>query len=91
MTFEDARKIMGGGNTAATEFFKQKTHGKLYDAFKPMISSNMDEVGATRSYKEMMGKYESIFGTMTAELSAGIFCKGGVCSCDGKMDAKAKM
>jgi hypothetical protein len=60
MTFEDARKILGGGDTAATEFFKQKTHDKLYDAFKPVVSSSMDEVGATRSYKEMMGKYASI-------------------------------
>jgi hypothetical protein len=60
MTFEDARKILAGGNTAATDFFRQKTHDKLYDAFKPVISSSMNEVGATRSYKEMMGKYDSI-------------------------------
>ena len=60
MTFEDARKILGGGDTAATEFFKQKTHDKLYGAFKPVVSSSMDEVGCTRSYKEMMGKYESV-------------------------------
>jgi RNA binding exosome subunit len=60
MTFEDARKILGGGDTAATEFFRQKTHDKLYGAFKPVISSSMDEVGCTRSYKDMMGKYESI-------------------------------
>jgi Protein of unknown function (DUF4197) len=60
MTFEDARKILNGGDTAATEFFKQKTYDKLYSAFKPVVSSSMNEVGATRSYKEMMGKYESI-------------------------------
>ena len=60
MTFEDAKKILGGGDTAATEFFKQKTHDKLYGAFKPVVSSSMDEVGCTRSYKEMMGKYESV-------------------------------
>jgi hypothetical protein len=60
MTFEDAKKILGGGDTAATEYFKRKTYDKLYNAFKPVISSSMNEVGATRSYKEMMGKYESI-------------------------------
>ncbi|MDA8077721.1 MAG: DUF4197 domain-containing protein [Nitrospiraceae bacterium] len=60
MTFEDARKILGGGDTAATEFFREKTHDKLYSAFKPVISSSVNEVGAARSYKEMMGKYESI-------------------------------
>jgi hypothetical protein len=60
MTFDDARKILNGGDTSATEFFKTKTHDKLYDAFKPVISSSMDEVGATRSYKEMMSKYETV-------------------------------
>jgi RNA binding exosome subunit len=60
MTFEDARGILNGGDTSATEFFKRKTHDKIYDVFKPIISSSMDEVGVTRSYKEMMGKYESI-------------------------------
>ena len=60
MTFEDARGILNGGNTSATEFFKRKTHDKIYDAFKPIISSSMDEVGVTRSYKEIMGRYESI-------------------------------
>jgi len=60
MTIEDARKILNGGDTAATEFFKRKTHDKIYDAFKPIISSSMNDVGVTRSYKEMMGKYESL-------------------------------
>jgi RNA binding exosome subunit len=60
MTIEDAKKILNGGDTAATEFFKRKTHDKIYDAFKPIVSSSMNEVGVTRSYKEMMGKYESL-------------------------------
>lgn len=60
MTFEDARGILNGGDTSATEFFKRKTHDKIYNAFKPVVSSSMDKVGVTRSYKEMMGKYDSI-------------------------------
>jgi len=60
MTFEDARKILAGGDTSATDFFKEKTHDSLYAKFKPIISSSMDKVGTTRSYKEMMGKYESL-------------------------------
>ena len=60
MTFEDAKKILNGGDTAATEFFKAKTGGRLYESFKPIVSSSMDEVGVTRSYKEMMGRYTSL-------------------------------
>ncbi|MBF0506198.1 MAG: DUF4197 domain-containing protein [Nitrospirae bacterium] len=60
MTFDDAKGILNGGDTAATDFFKKKTNDKIYNAFKPIISSSMDEVGVTHSYKVMMGKYESI-------------------------------
>ena len=60
MTFEDVRGILGGGDTAATDFFKRKTQNKLYEAFKPVVSFSMNDVGVTKSYKEMMGKYESV-------------------------------
>lgn len=60
MTFEDARKILNGGDTAATDFFKEKTSGRLYEKFKPIVSSSMDDVGATRSYKQMMGRYTAL-------------------------------
>jgi len=60
MSIDDARGILNGGDTAATEFFRKKTHDQIYEAFKPIISTSMDEVGATRSYKNMMSRYESI-------------------------------
>ena len=60
MTVEDARKILNGGDTAATDYFKAKTSGKLYEAFQPIVSASMNEVGTTRSYKEMMGKYTAL-------------------------------
>jgi hypothetical protein len=59
ITFEDATKILRGGDTAATDYFKSKTFHKLYDAFKPSVSSSMDEVGAAHAYKEMVEKYTS--------------------------------
>lgn len=60
MTFEDARQILNGGDTAATEYFKSKTQDKLYNAFKPIITDSMNQVGTTQAYKAMMSKYESI-------------------------------
>jgi len=60
MTFDDGRKILQGGDTAATDFFKEKTSPKLYEAFKPIISSSMNKVGTTKRYKELMGTYEAI-------------------------------
>src|SRR4030043_670030 len=60
MTFDDARKILSGGETSATEFFKGKTTNKLTDIFKPIVSNSMNEVGVTRQYKELVGRYENI-------------------------------
>ncbi len=60
MTIEDAKQILNGGDTAATDFFKGKTSGRLSEAFKPIISSSMNDVGATRKYKEMMGEYTAL-------------------------------
>src|ERR1700712_3914201 len=35
MTFDDARKILTGGETSATEYFKSKTSEKLAASFRP--------------------------------------------------------
>jgi len=60
MTFDHARSILKGGDTAATEYFKEKSYSKLYEAFKPEVSASMNEAGVTRSYKAMMEKYQSV-------------------------------
>ena len=60
MTFEDAQKILKGSDTAATDYFEEKMHDKLYAAFNPSVSASMNEVGVTRAYKNMMDKYETI-------------------------------
>jgi hypothetical protein len=60
MTFEDAQKVLNGGNTAATDYFKAKTTPQLTEAFKPVIAESMNQVGATRSYKAMTDRYASL-------------------------------
>jgi hypothetical protein len=60
MTFDDARKILTGGDTAATTFFKEKTTDQLSRAFRPLIEKAMHEVGATRQYKDLIGRYQAI-------------------------------
>ncbi len=59
MTFDDAIGIWKGGNTSATEYFRRKTHDRIYRAFRPVVASSMGEVGVTRSYQAMIRKYES--------------------------------
>ena len=56
MTFEDAKGILSGGDTAATVYFEKKTRPRIFDAFRPVVEARMDEVGVARTYKEMAGK-----------------------------------
>ena len=60
MSLEDVRGILAGGDTAATDFFRRRTNDALYAAFKPIVSQKVSEVGTTRAYKDMMGRYESV-------------------------------
>jgi hypothetical protein len=60
MTFEDARKILSGHETAATDYFKGKTTDKLAAVFKPIVEKAMNDVGVTRQYKELVGRFQDI-------------------------------
>jgi hypothetical protein len=60
MTFTDAKQILDGGDTAATDYFQRKTTQRLFGAFKPIISSAMNDVGVTKNYKKMMKQYETL-------------------------------
>lgn len=60
MTFDDARKILNGGDTAATDYFEAKTSDKLAAAFRPVVDHTTNEVGVTRQYKALVGRYQAI-------------------------------
>jgi len=60
MTFDDARKILNGNDTAATDYFKTKTSKRLHTAFRPPVESVMADVGVTRQYNDLIGRYKSI-------------------------------
>jgi len=60
MSFDDAKKILTGGNTAATDYFKAKTTNELTAAFKPVIDKSMGQVGVTKQYQALVGKFETI-------------------------------
>ena len=60
MTFDDARKILSGGDTAATEYFKNKTSTQLTAAFRPVVEKTMNENGVTQQYNALLGQAQSI-------------------------------
>ena len=60
MSFDDARKIWSGPDNAATMFFKEKTSGRLTAAFTPIVDRALGEVGVTRQYQDLVGRFEQI-------------------------------
>jgi hypothetical protein len=60
MTFEDARAILNGDATSATQYFRKKTGDKIYADFKPVVVANMKDVGVSSYYSQMTEKFQSI-------------------------------
>ncbi len=53
MTINDARGILTGGDTAATDYFRRNTSGDLTTAFKPIVHDSMQRVGLIKQYTQV--------------------------------------
>ena len=60
MSFSDARKILDGGDMAATNYLKEKSSGQLEEAFRPIIHNAMSEVSVTKKYQALSQPLEKI-------------------------------
>jgi hypothetical protein len=56
MTIDDARKLLNGGDTSITDYFKSKTSTELATAFRPHVEEAMNKNGVTQQYQELMGQ-----------------------------------
>ena len=60
MTFDDARRIVTGGDTAGTEYFQRTTSAEVSAAFRPIIEKAMANTGVTEKYNSLMKSAPSI-------------------------------
>ena len=60
MTLDDARKILMGSDTAATDFFKVKTGKILKDKYLPIVKNRMSDIGLVSEFNKLMDRYNSI-------------------------------
>lgn len=60
MTFSDAWGILKGGDNAATNYLKQTCTAQLTTAFKPIIQTKLNEVGATKYWSDLFTQYNKI-------------------------------
>lgn len=54
MTFDDARHILTGGDTAATEYFKRTASTDLTTVFSPIVHRSMERVGVVQQYNQVL-------------------------------------
>ena len=56
MSVQDARKILTGGDTAATEYFRRQTQSPLTQRFLPIVKRATDKVGLAQQYNSIAGQ-----------------------------------
>lgn len=56
MSVADAKKILTGGDTAGTEYFKGKTAAKLKQKFLPIVQQAISKVGLAQQYDQFAGQ-----------------------------------
>jgi hypothetical protein len=56
MTVQDAKGILTGGDTAATEYFRRATQAQLTQRFLPIVKDATDRVGLAAQYNNLAGQ-----------------------------------
>lgn len=70
ITIEDALNILNGGDTAATDFLRQRTEDQLRASFSPYVSASLAESGAFTALENAAGQYG--LGGVTSNLQADL-------------------
>lgn len=60
MSFNDAKNILMGNNTAATTYLQNSTSTALYGKFNPVIKNSFAKVGADKVWANIITKYNAI-------------------------------
>ena len=66
MTPQDAKGILTGGETSATDYFKRTTHAQLHDRFLPIVKKSTAKVGLAQKYNQY-AEQGSSFGLIKKE------------------------
>jgi hypothetical protein len=56
MSIQDARGILTGGDTAATDYFRRTTQSQLVQRFLPIVKKATDQVGLAEQYNSLAGQ-----------------------------------
>lgn len=75
MSFDDARSILTGADTAATSYLRGKTYDNLFREYNPVISQALNSVkvgnvSVAEAYKNYISQYNSMINTKIDPTSA---------------------
>ena len=60
MSFADAKAILQGEPTAATDYFRGKTSATLKARYQPIVTEQMESLGTVKLYNDLETKYNKI-------------------------------
>ncbi len=60
ITFNDAKNILLGDDTAATNYLQSGTETQLYSKFNPVIKNSFEKVGADKIWGNLITKYNNL-------------------------------
>jgi len=66
MTVADAKNILGGGDTAITRFFADKTRAPLTERFLPIVTRTTNRIGLAQEYNSLAAQGEK-FGVVKGD------------------------
>ena len=60
MSLSDAKAILNGKDTAATDYLNQTTRKKLFETFSPIVHKTMNQFSVSKRYDAVIGKTKSL-------------------------------
>jgi hypothetical protein len=60
MSVQDAKAILTGGDTAATDYFRRTTQDQLTQRFLPIVKKSTERVGLAQQYNSLAGQGASL-------------------------------
>ncbi len=60
MSVTDAMGIVRGGDTAATDFFRQQTETALRQRYQPIIQQSLQQIGFYNQYQQLLTTYKAL-------------------------------
>lgn len=72
MTITDAKNILFGADSAATDYLRQRTYTSLRDTYAPKINNSLSSVGATQAWSALADPYNKFANSAVGQLIQGV-------------------